>query len=239
MSTTNFPQNDALAVKLWARVLETEALKYTAIRPLIGTDENSVIHLQNALSKGPGDQITYAIVMQLAQAGFTENQLAEGNGEALTTYSDSLVINELMGVVGVKSRRTIDQQRIPWDLRDTAKGRLRDWWTDEDREAFEKRTQSLVDQYNRLSPAEVPDVHVNGKLTLGENIADIGGVKMAFKAYRSLRKDAAGCGGWHIRRADGVDDDVLATMALPTAEDLARTQSALDAQAAAPSSWMR
>jgi len=128
MSTTSYPQNDALAVKLWARVLETEALKYTAIRPLIGTDENSVIHLQNALSKGPGDQITYGIVMQLAQAGFTENQLAEGNGESLTTYSDALVINELMGVVGVKSRRTIDQQRIPWDLRDTAKGRLRDWY---------------------------------------------------------------------------------------------------------------
>lgn len=128
MATTSYPVNDALAVKLWARVLETEALKYTAIRPLIGTDENSVIHLQTATSKGPGDQITYGIVMQLAQAGFTENQLAEGNGEALTTYSDALLINELMGVVGVKSRRTIDQQRIPWDLRDTAKGRLRDWY---------------------------------------------------------------------------------------------------------------
>ncbi len=128
MSTTSYPQNDALAVKLWARVLETEALKYTAIRPLIGSDENSVIHLQTALSKGPGDQITFGIVMQLAQAGFTENQLAEGNGETLTTYSDALIINELMGVVGVKSRRTIDQQRIPWDLRDTAKGRLRDWY---------------------------------------------------------------------------------------------------------------
>jgi len=50
--------------------LRREALKYTAIRPLIGSDENSVIHLQTALSKGPGDQITYAIVMQLAQAGF-------------------------------------------------------------------------------------------------------------------------------------------------------------------------
>lgn len=128
MSTTSYPQNDALAVKLWARVLETEALKFTAIRPLIGSDENSIIHLQTALSKGAGDSITYAIVMQLAQAGFTENQLAEGNGETLTTYSDALLINELMGVVGVKSRRTIDQQRIPWDLRDTAKGRLRDWY---------------------------------------------------------------------------------------------------------------
>jgi hypothetical protein len=49
--------------------------------------------------------ITYAIVTQLAKAGFSEHQLAEGSGEALTTYSDQLVINELMAVAGVKSRR--------------------------------------------------------------------------------------------------------------------------------------
>lgn len=128
MGTTSFPVNDALAVKLWSRVLDHEALKYTAIFPLIGDDENSIIHMQDALSKGPGDAITYAIVMQLAQAGFSENQLAEGNGEQLTTYSDQLVINELMAVAGVKSRRTIDQQRVPWDLRNTAKGRLGDWY---------------------------------------------------------------------------------------------------------------
>lgn len=128
MATTSYPVNDAMAVKLWSRVLDHEALKYTAIAPLIGDDENSIIHMQDALSKGPGDAITYAIVMQLAQAGFSENQLAEGNGEALTTYSDQLVINELMAVAGVKSRRTIDQQRVPWDLRNTAKGRLGDWY---------------------------------------------------------------------------------------------------------------
>ena len=128
MGTTSYPVNDAMAVKLWSRVLDHEALKYTAIAPLIGDDENSIIHRQDALSKGPGDQITYAIVMQLSQLGFSENQLAEGNGETLTTYSDALVINELMAVVGVKSRRTIDQQRVPWDLRNTAKGRLGDWY---------------------------------------------------------------------------------------------------------------
>jgi N4-gp56 family major capsid protein len=128
MGTTSYPVNDAMAVKLWSRVLDHEALKYTAIFPLIGDDEASIIHMQDALSKGPGDAITYAIVMQLAQAGFSENQLAEGNGEQLTTYSDQLVINELMAVAGVKSRRTIDQQRVPWDLRNTAKGRLGDWY---------------------------------------------------------------------------------------------------------------
>jgi N4-gp56 family major capsid protein len=128
MGTTSYPVNDAMAVKLWSRVLDHEALKYTSIWPLIGDDEGSIIHMQDALSKGPGDAITYAIVMQLNQAGFSENQLAEGNGEALTTYSDQLVINELMAVAGVKSRRTIDQQRVPWDLRNTAKGRLGDWY---------------------------------------------------------------------------------------------------------------
>jgi len=128
MGTTSYAVNDAMAVKLWSRVLDHEALKYTDIAPLIGDDENSIIHRQDALSKGPGDQITFAIVMQLSQLGFSENQLAEGNGETLTTYSDALVINELMAVVGVKSRRTIDQQRVPWDLRNVAKGRLADWY---------------------------------------------------------------------------------------------------------------
>jgi hypothetical protein len=68
MGTTSYAVNDAMAVKLWSRVLDHEALKYTDIAPLIGDDENSIIHRQDALSKGPGDQITYAIVMQLAQA---------------------------------------------------------------------------------------------------------------------------------------------------------------------------
>ena len=50
MATTSFPVNDAMAVKLWSRVLDWEALKYTAISPLIGDDENSIIHMQDALS---------------------------------------------------------------------------------------------------------------------------------------------------------------------------------------------
>lgn len=128
MGTTSYPVNDALAVKLWSRVLDHEALKFTAIAPLIGRDENSIIHLKDETSKGPGDQVTYGIVMQLQQPGFTENQVAEGNGETLTTFNDAIVINELMAVVGVKSRRTIDQQRVPFDLRNTARARLSDWY---------------------------------------------------------------------------------------------------------------
>jgi putative endopeptidase len=61
-------------------------------------------------------------------------------------------------------------------------GNLRDWWTKEDSKAFEARAAMLIDQYNHY---EVLDsVFVNGKLTLGENIADLGGGTVAFNAYK-------------------------------------------------------
>jgi putative endopeptidase len=63
-------------------------------------------------------------------------------------------------------------------------GMLRDWWTDKDREAFEERTKALIDQYNVLEPAQTPGHRVNGRLTIGENIGDLGGLSIAFKAYQ-------------------------------------------------------
>jgi N4-gp56 family major capsid protein len=128
MAMTNFPVNDALAVKLWSKTLDHEALKYTDIFPLIGNDANSIIHHKTETSKGAGDKVTYGLRMQLTGSGFTENQLAEGNGESLTIFSDSIVINELGHVVGVKSQNTIDQQRVPFDLRMEARDGLADWY---------------------------------------------------------------------------------------------------------------
>lgn len=128
MAITSYALGDALAVKLFSKKLDHEALKYTDIGPLIGDGPDAIIHRKTEMSKGPGDQVTYGIRMQLAGAGFTENQLAEGNGEALTTYSDKLTVNELGHVVGVKSEYSIDQQRVPFDLRDEAKGGLADWY---------------------------------------------------------------------------------------------------------------
>ncbi|MDB4967208.1 MAG: Endothelin-converting enzyme 1 [Myxococcales bacterium] len=62
-----------------------------------------------------------------------------------------------------------------------AKGNLRDWWTAPVGKEFDKRAQCVVDQYNEY--VSVDDLHVNGKLTLGENIADIGGMKLAHAAW--------------------------------------------------------
>ncbi len=60
-------------------------------------------------------------------------------------------------------------------------GNLNNWWTEEDRKNFEKRAQKLVEQFSRY--VVVDTMHLNGKLTLGENIADLGGVTIAYHAY--------------------------------------------------------
>jgi putative endopeptidase len=82
-------------------------------------------------------------------------------------------------VIGHEIGHGFDDQGSRFD----GDGRLTDWWTEADREAFEKRTSSLIDQYNALAPAEVPDQHVNGALTIGENIGDLGGLSIAWDAY--------------------------------------------------------
>jgi putative endopeptidase len=68
-----------------------------------------------------------------------------------------------------------------------ANGNLRDWWSKEDAVKFKERTQCIEDQYSHY--VMVDDVHVNGKLTLGENIADLGGSILAYTAWKEVVKD--------------------------------------------------
>ncbi len=83
-------------------------------------------------------------------------------------------------VIGHEIGHGFDDQGSQYD----GDGNLNNWWSDIDRSEFEKRTASLVDQYNQLSPNAAPDVKVNGAFTLGENIGDLGGMNIAIKAYQ-------------------------------------------------------
>lgn len=148
MATTSFAVNDAYAVKLWAKMLDVEALKYTDIAPLIGRDAGSIIHEKVETSKGKGDQVTFGLRLQLSGDGFTENELAEGNGEALSIYSDAVVINELGHVVGVKSEETIDAQRVPFDLRAEGRDGLADWYAKRMSVAFFNQVGGNTNQAN-------------------------------------------------------------------------------------------
>ena len=69
-------------------------------------------------------------------------------------------------------------------------GNMVDWWTNEDRTKFEELTSVLVQQFDALSPESTPDIHVNGAFTLGENIGDLGGLAIAYKAYQLALKGA-------------------------------------------------
>jgi endothelin-converting enzyme/putative endopeptidase len=63
-----------------------------------------------------------------------------------------------------------------------ARGRLRDWWTKESADRYTAHAQNLVRQFDGYEP--IPGVHINGQLTLGENLADLGGLEVAYDAYR-------------------------------------------------------
>jgi putative endopeptidase len=84
-------------------------------------------------------------------------------------------------VIGHEIGHGFDDQGSRYD----GDGTLRDWWTAEDRERFDAKTKALIEQYNAFSPRSVGDEHtVNGALTVGENIGDLGGVAVAHRAYR-------------------------------------------------------
>ena len=82
-------------------------------------------------------------------------------------------------VIGHEIGHGFDDQGSKFD----GTGRLTDWWEASDRAAFEERTRALIEQYNVLSPRQTPELHVNGALTIGENIGDLGGLGIAWKAY--------------------------------------------------------
>ncbi|WP_110587902.1 M13 family metallopeptidase [Microbacterium suaedae] len=83
-------------------------------------------------------------------------------------------------VIGHEIGHGFDDQGSQYD----GTGALDNWWTDDDRAAFEQRTKSLIDQYDALTPQGLDPQHtVNGALTIGENIGDLGGLGIALKAY--------------------------------------------------------
>jgi putative endopeptidase len=91
---------------------------------------------------------------------------------------DAVNYGAIGAVIGHEITHGFDDQGSHFD----ADGQLRDWWTEDDRTEFMRRAQVLVDQFDEY--AVVDDLHVNGRLTLGENIADFGGLKIAHDALR-------------------------------------------------------
>ena len=99
------------------------------------------------------------------------------------TQDDAVNYGHIGAVIGHELTHGFDDEGRKFD----AKGNLDDWWTPEDLKNFTTRTDCLANEYSSFTA--VDDVHINGKLTLGENTADNGGLLLAFMAYMQRAKD--------------------------------------------------
>jgi N4-gp56 family major capsid protein len=134
MANTSYSVNAPEAVKLWSRKLFHEALKSTWASRFMGRDSNSVIQIADDTSKGPGDRVRNTLRMLLSGVGIAGDGTLEGNEEALTTYTDDVLIDQLRHAV--RSGGKMSEQRIPFSVREEARMGLTDWWADRIDEAF-------------------------------------------------------------------------------------------------------
>ncbi len=107
-------------------------------------------------------------------AGILQRPFFDPEAEAAQNYGG------IGAVIGHEIGHGFDDQGSHFD----ELGNMDNWWTDEDRRAFELRKDMLIEQYAGLSPRDLPGEHVNGALTVGENIGDLGGLTIALTAYR-------------------------------------------------------
>lgn len=128
MAETSFKTDDAMTGGYWSKSLYQAERENLDIQPLMGDDENSIIQVKTETRKGAGDKVTFGLRARLTGEGIGESEVAEGNGESLSIYSDAIVINELGHPVATRSANTIDQQRVPFDLRTQCIDSLGEWW---------------------------------------------------------------------------------------------------------------
>jgi len=119
-------------------------------------------------------------------AGVLQPPLYDAKMDDAPNYGDT------GGTIGHELTHGFDDEGSQFD----AKGNLKNWWTKEDRDKFNARTACVRDQYS--SYVAVDDVHINGELTLGENVADLGGEILAYIAWQAATKDK------HLEPVDGL-----------------------------------
>lgn len=99
---------------------------------------------------------------------------------------DAINYGGIGGVIGHEMTHGFDDQGSKYD----ADGNLKNWWTEEDEKSFNAKTGVVVDQFNNYTVLDT--VHVNGQLTLGENLADLGGLAIAYEAFQKTEQAKKG-----------------------------------------------
>ncbi len=170
--------------------LETyEGLAITGDDPLANSIAAEAWSLKDNVSKlgGPIDRTEWFMLPQTVNAYYnpTKNEIvfpAAILQQPFFGLSADPAVNygAIGGVIGHEIGHGFDDQGSKSD----GKGELRNWWTDADRAAFDKLGDALVAQYNAFCPLDDGKTCVNGRFTLGENIGDLGGLSLAYRAYK-------------------------------------------------------
>jgi putative endopeptidase len=133
----------------------------------------------------PVDRSEWGMLPQTVNAYYDpqQNEIVFPAAQLLPPYfdakmDDAVNYGGIGSVIGHEMLHGFDDEGSQFD----AQGNLRNWWTQQDRARFETRSARLVQQFNDYVP--IDDLHINGKLTLGENIADLGGLEVAWDAYK-------------------------------------------------------
>jgi endothelin-converting enzyme/putative endopeptidase len=172
-SRVNVVRGDALGNLRRAASFETHRQINKIGKPLDRKEWGMTPPTVNAYYSPPNNDINFPA--GILQPPFYDNKM-----------DDAVNFGGIGSVIGHELTHGFDDQGAKYD----PTGNLRDWWTPEDFAEFQKRGQCLVDEYSGFVAVE--DVHLNGKLTLGENTADNGGVRLSYMALEEKMKSDAG-----------------------------------------------
>jgi putative endopeptidase len=158
----------------------------------VGNDERATefeVHRQLNKIGTPTDRSEWGMTPPTVNAYYdpTENNINFPAGILQPPFydkrlDDAVNYGAIGAVVGHELTHGFDDQGRQFDL----EGNLKDWWTPEDAKEFEKRAECFIQEYSKFEP--IDNVHLNGKLTLGENTADNGGLRLAFMALMDALK---------------------------------------------------
>lgn len=160
--------NSALRPELWRKALFADVRDNLYMSRFIGNSEQSMIQEFEDLSKEKGTNISFGLGMKLSGAGITADSTLEGNEEAMTDYDEDVAIDQLRHAVRLTGR--LDEKKNAYDMRESAKNRLSDWWAERiDQEIMDKICGKTTSAFSNTPTAAASSraIYAGGATSIG------------------------------------------------------------------------
>lgn len=167
--------NSALRPELWRKALFADVRDNLYMTRFIGSSEQSMIQEIEDLSKEKGTNVSFGLGMKLSGAGISGDSTLEGSEEAMTDYDEDVAINQLRHGVLLTGR--LDEKRNAYNMRESAKSRLTDWWAERiDQELLDKLCGKTTSTFGNT-----PTAAASGRSVYAGGAASIGAITTAMK----------------------------------------------------------